>query len=484
MNQKILKSFVSFIFVLIAGILVGELGEDKKKKGIQENSNLKKIFVLSMVLIFIASLLSGSAYAYSTILNKSPPLTTACAGDYVTYNITIATTYDPLTDNITATCLDSECYCKAVEHNLTIQDDLPWGNASFVSSTFNGNTTNPSTPNNTWIVTPSLPSPSSWNFDVASCLPTDCSQTTCFTRALLMNVALNKTDTLTIVAKVSDSGEGPGCTKAGNVYTCTNQANCTSGGGTSCTSLSSATTTITNPPLIVTKLPAFQNASPGDQVNFTIGVTNNLSTGCQATNVKVTDVLDNNLEFVSGDSCTNSSQTVTCNLGDIDAGTSKYVTLTVKVKENVENGTTINNGATAYGDNADTLATQNATILVQKPSLTILKTASPVAACVGSEVNFTITVTNSQSSTTAKNVKVTDVLDDNLEFVSSTGAECTYNSQTRTVTCDLGNISFLEMKNVTLTVRIIGGSNGTLIENTATASADNADNATSLPANV
>ncbi len=91
--------------------------------------------------------------------------------------------------------------------------------------------------------------------------------------------------------------------------------------------------------LVVEKSSDVPVASPGDVVTYTINV-RNAGPG-DALNVVVTDVLPAGTQFVSASStCTESSGTVTCNLGTIVSGDDATVTIKVKVTATVGSGGT------------------------------------------------------------------------------------------------------------------------------------------------
>ncbi|PIN66906.1 MAG: hypothetical protein COV98_05690, partial [Candidatus Altarchaeum sp. CG12_big_fil_rev_8_21_14_0_65_33_22] len=372
------------------------------KKRVNNNKRIDDIglFLFSIFLIsLIGMFLVGDVAAYATTLNKTADKTTACGGDIVNYTIGITTVY--VANDFTGsdcTAGQTTCDCIASPHNLIITDNLPWGDSNYVSSTYDGNPTNPITSNNTWNVT--IPGAS---------VSSTCGTASCVCTGILTATV---TDTLTITTKVSDNGGGQGCTNVSAGYSCNNTANCSSdSGGTLCTP-GTTLTLFTKPQLLVTKTQLAQNASPGDKINFTINVSTNVSvSSCPAINAYIRDQLDDKLEYVGSSSvfCTNNTGVIDCGLGNISSSSGgKSVTLTVKVKEDTPNGATIQNNANASADNADTATSTNATVTVTAPTLSVTKTCLPATVGTGEEINCTITVTSLLGN--AKNVNITDHL--------------------------------------------------------------------------
>src|SRR6476661_4333281 len=72
----------------------------------------------------------------------------------------------------------------------------------------------------------------------------------------------------------------------------------------------------------------------GNNLTYTIKVDNPTASTGPATNTVVTDTLPAGVDFVSatGGTCQRSGDTVTCDLGQVDAGTTATVTIVVKTK--------------------------------------------------------------------------------------------------------------------------------------------------------
>src|SRR5581483_6402192 len=92
-----------------------------------------------------------------------------------------------------------------------------------------------------------------------------------------------------------------------------------------------ATGTILNddsqPDLVLNKTDSVDPATEGNLLTYSLAIQNN---GGNATNVVITDTLPTNVTFVTASAgCTNSSGTVTCNVGSVPFQTSATRTITV-----------------------------------------------------------------------------------------------------------------------------------------------------------
>jgi uncharacterized repeat protein (TIGR01451 family) len=214
------------------------------------------------------------------------------------------------------------------------------------------------------------------------------------------------------------------------------------------------------------------NATPhvGANVTFTIAATNN-GPG-NATNVRVTDLLPQGLTFVSA---TPSTGTYNSNTGLWDIGTlNSGVTKQLQIVATVAVAGTRTNTATITGDVNDTNAGNNTssasvTTAAATADLAVTKTASTTTPTVGSNVTFTITVTNNGPSA-AQNARVTDVLPQGLTFVSATPTVGTYAQNTGLWT--IGTLN----SGATATLQIVATAStaGTVI-NTASGTSDVTD---------
>ena len=177
---------------------------------------------------------------------------------------------------------------------------------------------------------------------------------------------------------------------------------------------------VTVPEIIPDKTANISNPNFGDNVNYTVTVTND-GIG-DAKDVVVRDVLGEGLKFVSATgeyTWDEDSRTVTW-IVDLAKGESRtfYVNTIVSGYGNVTNSLVVGN--------------KTAGVNVTVPEIIPDKTANISNPNFGDNVNYTVTVTNDGIGD-AKDVVVRDVLGEGLKFVSATG-EYTWDEDSRTVT--------------------------------------------------
>ena len=150
----------------------------------------------------------------------------------------------------------------------------------------------------------------------------------------------------------------------------------------------------------------------GDEVTFTINVTNNA--GVDATNVTVSDVVPAGFEFVGSSASGYDNKTGLLTIPVIKAGESYVFTITLKT---LINGTLSNVANVSCSEN-DTVKSSKADVdVVTVVNLTVEKIADSDDATIGDVITFTIIVTNN-GPCDANNIKVIDILDDELRLIS------------------------------------------------------------------
>ncbi|MCL2115107.1 MAG: hypothetical protein FWH29_02675, partial [Methanobrevibacter sp.] len=274
------------------------------------------------------------------------------------------------------------------------------------------------------------------------------------------NLAAGGNITLTIIVRINGTGD---ITNIANVTV--NELNLgnnsTDGNGTN----------FTVPPTVNLTIDKFHNASGvnvgvGDLVEFTIVVTNHGPDN--ATGVVVVDALDPRLIYHNSTSGGTFNGThVIWNVGFIPMGTNVTLALVVIVNGtgNIVNIANVTVNETNIGNNSTdgngSNFTVNATVNL---SITKTNNLTPGAVVnVGDLVTYTITVTN-HGPDIATDVRVIDVLDSRLIFVSATG----YYNESNGLWI-LGNLNVGSSLSMNITVRVNGTGN---IVNIANVSAD------------
>jgi uncharacterized repeat protein (TIGR01451 family) len=241
----------------------------------------------------------------------------------------------------------------------------------------------------------------------------------------------------------------------------------------------------------ITKLGPTGPVIAGSNVTYTLNVTNN-GPGA-ATGVALTDALPANTTFVSqsqtgGPTFTqsnppvNTNGTVSDTITTFNAGASASFQLVINLSHTASNGSSLSNSARVGSDSSTTdpnlvnnSATATNTVLT-RADLATTKTATPTTVTAGTNVTYSITVTNNGPSD-AQNVQVNDQLPSNETFV--TGGE----SQGSGVV-DVGQLVTFSLGTLpsggTATGFIVATVNsnvasGTTISNTAVANSNTAD---------
>ncbi|NEO86019.1 MAG: DUF11 domain-containing protein [Spirulina sp. SIO3F2] len=230
--------------------------------------------------------------------------------------------------------------------------------------------------------------------------------------------------------------------------------------------------------LSLTKDVATSVGATDTTLTYTITVTNNGPSG--VTGATVTDTIPGDITGVTwtctpstGSSCgdaSGSGNSISTTADLLNGGTATYtVTGTVA---NSFNGTVTNNANTSPPSGiTDPNTTNNSdaetvTLPVGTTDVTIAKTGAS-SFSLGADVSFTITVTNTGSST-ALNVQVDDTTPTGLTFVSNSG-DCT-----TVFVCDLSDIPAGETRTITTTFNVPSDYTGPdPITNTATVTLDN-----------
>ncbi len=240
----------------------------------------------------------------------------------------------------------------------------------------------------------------------------------------------------------------------------------------------SDTDTLVHSDLAIAKTDSPDPVRAGEQVTYTITVTNN---GPAAdTGVVVTDTLPGAFTFVSATpsqgSCSQAGGVVTCTLGGMVASATATITVLCDVPSGTAEGT-YTNTASVTGDESDPDSSNDSdsedTSVIREIDLGITKTDSPDPVTAGEELTWTLDVVNNGPSD-ATGVTVTDSLPAGVTFVSATPSQGNCSEAGGTVTCSLGDLADSATAQVTLVATVDPSTTGT-ITNTASVSGDQTD---------
>jgi uncharacterized repeat protein (TIGR01451 family) len=228
----------------------------------------------------------------------------------------------------------------------------------------------------------------------------------------------------------------------------------------------------------------------GNNISYTQAATNNGPAVSGA--ATFTDTIPTNTTFVSlvqpaGWACVTppvgGTGTVTCTNPTVAVGAVANFPLVVKVNLGTAPGTMISNTANinvpclpATDPNcANNSATT--TVVVASPTqadVAILKTAAPEPVDQGTNLTYTLQVTNNGPAV-AQGVTVNDPLPPQVTFVSVSTTQGSCSQITGTVTCNLNSLSVGGLVLITINVTANTFSSSTLATNTATVSATTSD---------
>lgn len=214
----------------------------------------------------------------------------------------------------------------------------------------------------------------------------------------------------------------------------------------------------------------------GDPITFTLSVTNNGPS--DATNVVLTDVLRSGYTYQSSSPAGYNTADGTWSIGNLASGAS--TTLQITAVSNADLSTyDYGNVATVTSTEFDKDETNNIDS-IQSPTVTPLtdlevkKTVGAAQADVGSQVTFTLTVTNHGPSA-ATGVKVDEQLPNGYTFVSASPA-AQYDDASHTWT--IGNLANQASTSLTLVATVNAAGDGVTYTNIAVVSGNEKDKST------
>ncbi len=205
----------------------------------------------------------------------------------------------------------------------------------------------------------------------------------------------------------------------------------------------------------------------GNNLTYTITVKNNGPS--DASNIKIEDTLPSGISFISASTgCSEAAGVVTCDIASLAKGVSTSVQVVIKpsVPETITNKVTVS--ATEFDPVITNNSASEDTVVKAVADLSITQTDDPDPVYSGSNVTYTLKVTNNGINT-ASNIKITDTLPTGVTFVSaSTGCS----EATGVVTCNVTSLAKDTSTSVNVVVKT--GAPGT-ITNKASVSATEYD---------
>jgi uncharacterized repeat protein (TIGR01451 family) len=179
-------------------------------------------------------------------------------------------------------------------------------------------------------------------------------------------------------------------------------------------------------------------------------------------------------------SCSQSGDTITCNLGNLNAGSRATLTVTVSSNDAVD----VNDVATASSPTPDPNSANNSATghvsFVASADLALTKSSAPNPVVAGTNLTYTINVSNSGPSA-ATNVLVQDTLPAQISVISATPSvgSCTGGipgNPAQPLKCSLGTLAVSGSASITLLVKVNASTpEGTILINNASVSSDVSD---------
>lgn len=232
-------------------------------------------------------------------------------------------------------------------------------------------------------------------------------------------------------------------------------------------------------------------AHVGDTLTYTITAKNAENATAPLKNATLTDTLPGFVDFVQGSVMVDGASgqysfdkgVLNVELGEIAPGAGKAVTFQVTVNNTAYNQS-FQNTAILDAENSDPVvpSDEGVTVADGTAKMSVSKAVDKAKAKVGDTLTYTITASNADTATVPlRNAVMTDTLPKYVTFnqgsvaVDGNPVRTTFNSKTRQLTAELGDIAPGQSKVLTFSALVNNAAYGKKFSNTAILSADNSE---------
>ncbi len=325
-------------------------------------------------------------------------------------------------------------------------------------------------------VTDTIPS-----FFAIGTLPAGCSKigqvVTCTTNAVLQ--PNNASSFAQFVIPITPTSPSPSVTNTAYAYGGGDTV-CATAASTACNS--SATVAIVAPELRIVKTASSPSMTVGVPASYTLTISNQ-GTAPTSGNIVVSDVISpslnvNTASLPSDCSYDGGTRTVTCMIsGSIAAGanTTRNISVTPIATGAINNIAYVRGGGdpvcltSATNTDLPVRCIGDVAVDLNQPQISVTKSAGVPTAVRGVPFNYNLTIRNTGTAATTTPITVTDFIANDLDLnVGSLPGNCSYDSGLRKVTCTI-TPPVNPGASVAITLSVTSHIDGGIIENTATA---------------